>query len=481
MLFFMLITSLIASEFVLYTSPPAAFYLLPYRAFELLFGAILALPQIRFPSSERIGTIAALSGFFVIVICLFKINEHTRFPGFNSAIPCLGSILFIWGTSQQNFFISRLSHSSIPNFFGKISYSLYLIHWPMVVLAPKLFAQLGIRYTSYITAYTFIITTVFAGLLYRLVEQPFRTKHEFWTQRRIFKYSAIALIVTFTTSIIIVVNEGFSNRVDKQINQILAVLHYDPKPMFQTKVCFMEPEQETSEYQTATCLPNKHPFVILWGDSHISQYLWGLRPLFQKKEYQIGQVTSSGCAPALNVYVDARPKCRTFNDFALRKIIQLKPEAVILGAAWSGLDEQLQGIKRSISALQTAGIKVIILGPSMVYKDSVPTILANRMKKGNSDISSGDDLESEFIYRKESIMKRFANEQQSVQYISVLDTICPKQTCPMKIGGMPAHFDIVHQTKEGSEYFSDLLFPSIFQTILKNKTVSQNRTDDISL
>lgn len=460
-IFIIFIVSLVSSEYVLRVSPPAAFYLLPYRAFELLFGALLALPQVRFPSSERIGSVAASVGLLIIGISLFKINERSPFPGFRGTIPCFGATLFIWGTHQQKFFISRLSNSFIPKFFGNISYSLYLIHWPVVVLFPKIFTQFGVNYNFYINICCFIFSILLAALIYEFVEQPFRVKRQFWNKKRLFTYTAISFVIVCSSSIFIILNQGFPKRIDTRINQMLAVLHYDSKPMFQSTTCFMEPEQNTSEYQTAICLPSKGPLVILWGDSHVSQYLWGLRPLFNAQGYQIGQITASGCAPAIGVYVASRPKCQIFNDFALHKIIETKPELVILGAAWSGSDEQLQGLERSILALQKANIKIVVFGPSMVYKDSVPTILANRMKKGSTDSNSGNDLDSDFIYRKETLLKKFILEQTNVPYISILDTICPNQICPMKVGEVPAHFDIVHQTREGSEYFASFLFPLI--------------------
>lgn len=452
--------SLISAEIMIGTSPQAAFYLLPFRGFELLLGSLLALRQVPFPKDSRLGCAASVFGLAIIFASMLLTTEASCYPGLTSATPCFGAALVILGAHSEDWRISRLLGSSVPLFFSNISYSLYLVHWPIAVLGARVFPDAT---PAIFAAGGLVSSTALGALSYWLVEQPFRVNRAYWTGRCLIASSGIALAATSIASIAIISAGGFPDRVTERVNALLATLQYNPRQAFQTELCFLEPEQDPSNYNEAACIPEGRPLVILWGDSHISQYLWGLRAPMASAGYQIAQLTASGCAPTLGVDYSHRPKCRQFNDFAINKIIEIRPSMVILGAVWMGGDEQLAGLSRSIATLTAAGIEIIVFGPSPFYKTSVPTLLANRLSKGVTDTTSGTDLEADFVYTNDSVMSSYVVRLAGARYISVLDTLCPAKTCPLEINGTPIHFDIAHLTREGSEYYAGLLFQKLFR------------------
>jgi peptidoglycan/LPS O-acetylase OafA/YrhL len=112
--------------------PSATFYLAPPRAFELLFGAIIACPDIRVTFSQKIRNGLSILGLAFIVIALAVYNHQMPFPGPAAAFPCLGaSLIILAGTGDgASSFAGRIVSTKVITWFGNLSYSLYLWHWP---------------------------------------------------------------------------------------------------------------------------------------------------------------------------------------------------------------------------------------------------------------------------------------------------------------------------------------------------------------
>ena len=117
---------------------PAAFYLLPFRAFELMVGSVLALPGMRFPESPKFAAIATTSGLALIAVCFLFFSGHAV-PRRQRALPTLGAALVIWGSDKTANPAASALGSRPMILIGKISYSLYLVHWPLILVSIRLF------------------------------------------------------------------------------------------------------------------------------------------------------------------------------------------------------------------------------------------------------------------------------------------------------------------------------------------------------
>ncbi|MBB3234455.1 acyltransferase family protein [Phyllobacterium endophyticum] len=456
----LIVASVVASQIMLSLSPSASFYLLPFRAFEILIGSWLALPRRTFPSGN-LARVAAYGGLALICGGMLFITAKFPFPGLLALVPCVGTALVIWGCESTVGSVSRVMGSGPMKFFGKISYSLYLVHWPIAVFAIYIFRDIN-RWEYLI--YGVASSTILAWLSYRYIEQPVRLRKDFWFPSRLIATSGCALAAFLVVFSGINAAQGFPGRVVGSVNDVLAYLKYGgSEEMFQKGTCFMNPEQTAKDYKADKCLPKGRPSVILWGNSHISQFHWGLRAPLAKRGYELGQITSSGCPPIIGLEVVARPNCGAFNDFAIAEIMKTKPDLLVIGGVWNSSPDDMAVFDKTLSRLHAQNIKVVVLGPPALFKRPVPIIIADRLTKG-IDLASDDDLERSLIFsRDEALAKHFAGSSMAT-YVSILNTVCKDKQCPLSYFGIPLHFDIVHLTKEGSVYYGEALADKIFPT-----------------
>ena len=163
--------------------PVPTFYLLPTRVWELLLGAFLAaLQQYRARPetswkwvSERTGGWAGWTGLAMIVGGFFLIPQDEGFPGLVSLVPTLGTALLLIAAVDDRTRMARVLSNPFMVETGKLSYSLYLWHWPLIILG-KYEADLhGYPQLAGTTAGG--IAGILAGVVaYRLVESPLRVR-----------------------------------------------------------------------------------------------------------------------------------------------------------------------------------------------------------------------------------------------------------------------------------------------------------------
>ncbi|WP_456284720.1 acyltransferase family protein [Microbacterium sp. JZ101] len=154
-------------------SPDAAFYLTPFRTYEFAIGALCVwVERLRWPDS-RIGRVMQsgswLLGMVLIVFAMLTFNEAgTAFPGWHALVPTVGTALVI--AARRPAGLDRVLDNPVMQYIGLRSYSLYLVHWPVLVFAQELFGPL----TLLTATACIVLTAVLAELQYRYVEYPLR-------------------------------------------------------------------------------------------------------------------------------------------------------------------------------------------------------------------------------------------------------------------------------------------------------------------
>lgn len=123
--------------------PTATFYLLPTRLWELLLGAIIAFRRAPSDISDSPGRLQLdasrreLLGAFglgLILTGFVWIDDDSAFPGFAALLPTVGTALLILSVVEGETRLSRLLSTPLMVGTGKLSYSLYLWHWPLIIL-----------------------------------------------------------------------------------------------------------------------------------------------------------------------------------------------------------------------------------------------------------------------------------------------------------------------------------------------------------
>ena len=130
----LVVASLIASAIVVHFSRSTAFYMPYTRAWELLIGTVLALEVLPRLSSALLRNFAALLGIVMIVYSVLAYSRTTLFPGLSALVPCGGAALIIYAGEAGPTLIGRVLSWRPAVFIGLISYSLYLWHWPVILL-----------------------------------------------------------------------------------------------------------------------------------------------------------------------------------------------------------------------------------------------------------------------------------------------------------------------------------------------------------
>ncbi len=171
------VVSLILGLLLTPRSPTAAFYLLPTRAWELGAGAMLVFAGRRLATLPwRTATSMAIAGVGLIVVAALAFDARTPFPGVAAIVPVAGAALVILaGAGPRPTAVASVLSARPLQFLGRISYSLYLWHWPLIVLgaaaaAPREpVAASVVRVTLEVAA-----AVVLAAATYRWLEDPLR-------------------------------------------------------------------------------------------------------------------------------------------------------------------------------------------------------------------------------------------------------------------------------------------------------------------
>ncbi len=150
--------------------PATIYYLAPFRVFEFAIGAGLVFLDGRAPKNRIIAEIASLLGLALIALGVFYYTEGTPFPSIFALPPCLGTALLIYFAPASRLCNLVLSYRWLVR-LGLTSYSLYLIHWPIIVFYTY--------YTKTVLSpgeqWTIVAVSIAAAeMMYRWVEKPFR-------------------------------------------------------------------------------------------------------------------------------------------------------------------------------------------------------------------------------------------------------------------------------------------------------------------
>lgn len=163
-----------------YRSPVATFYLLPTRFWELLLGAALASQAPTDSSSSTTMGLRPLnllgwSGLTAILVATVLIRHGSLFPGFVSLLPTVGTLFILIAIVDRRTTIARLLSLRLVVQVGKLSYSLYLWHWPLIVLGKRLAVLWG--FAIYLGSTLGAVAGVLLSwLAYHFVEQPLRKR-----------------------------------------------------------------------------------------------------------------------------------------------------------------------------------------------------------------------------------------------------------------------------------------------------------------
>lgn len=434
----------------------SAFYLSPARAWEFLIGSIIALEGFPTLKNNLQRHVVCGAAYVLLLVPVFGLRTISAFPGWNALAPCLGAALFIWsGTGAPPVGERhRLSPYRLAKFFGTISYSMYLWHWPLFTFTR--FAKDGLTLNGADKIVLFAATIAVSYLSWAFVEQPFRRRQLLPTRRLAFVGAAGASACLIALSIVGMTAPTAQSDFDRTAARLDAYNNFDQRAAYRDK-CFRLTGEPIDE---ATCLTMSRdkPNVLLWGDSHAAHYYPGLAKLAQRQDFNLLQATQAGCTPTFHPHPQAKIWCQQFAEMINPWFETHKPDIAILSGDWMGdvfsprFDTMIANIRSTTALLNAKGIRVVLLGPAVQFKTGLPDMIIRALNRGAGALPVKDMVRPD-IFAGDAKMKAALPNASTFSYVSVVDAVCPQEHCPALIeGGVPLTWDYGHLTSEGSDY-----------------------------
>lgn len=407
-----------------YMSPETAFYMLPMRAWEMIFGGLAYLYP--FNLKQKIKVILKWLGLTLITISYFLLSSKYYWPGYLVSLPTLGTFLII----QANQNDSTLIQNTVLQYIGKWSYSIYLWHWPIVVAIYTFSLNQNYKYAG-------LVLSLFLGYISATyIERIKFMSYEKW--RYIFCVKPVYISLTI---IVIARLVYLSNGVNLNIRPIAsseqaafldeyALKHKKLDDAYWLQCNTYHRFLENNSYDVdPNCITKKKydGGIFLWGDSHAEALSLGIRTLLKSQGVPFYQKTSSGCKASLvetttlqGLFKDA---CDHSNKVAIQAIALNKPKVVVIAQAnshdktnWNELNEKLHELGVS---------HVILVGPVPQWSPSLPRVMVktkNWYHVGNFISDVGLDLDLINLDSQMKLMKY----PQGMSYVSLIDQLCRK-------------------------------------------------------
>jgi peptidoglycan/LPS O-acetylase OafA/YrhL len=454
--------SLALSYWLSKEDPDGSYYMLLPRFYELLLGSILAISLPKLPTlSPPANTIIALLGAGLIFGAGFYFNEKSTFPGLLATIPCLGAALLIF-SGMRGYGISNFLTCRPMLITGKISYSLYLWHWPIFAFIRYATGDLTTTQACLAIAASFFLSY----FTWKFIEQP--TRHKSFKKPFIYLY-AIPLSIFIFTFIIIDKNDGLISRFGDDNSAVNA---FESKPKKLSPDCHLNSA-------AGVCGD-----ILLAGDSHARHFSDFIDVLASAKGLNTTLSTLLGCPPLIGVtpidlknkYIGRFDECKQHNDEVYRIAGHYK--YMVISGFWSDsemrndyflVDEHstsqskennLKVVKRSlinsINRIISLGVKPVIIkdNPSLsnqVFLCSRRNILPYFDKVCVEKRTEIDKQQ----YEIKAFFEELSTRYPELIFIDPIDIMCNEQHCLSAINDIPLYLDKQHLNGTGSRVIGE--------------------------
>jgi peptidoglycan/LPS O-acetylase OafA/YrhL len=421
-----------------------AFYLTPFRAWELALGALLAVEFLPVPKSAFWRNACGASGL-LLLFGVIAFGSPTVPLLAMTGLAAVGTTLVIASSARAVSAAGRLLSLRPLVFVGLISYSLYLWHWPLAVFQRT--DAIFFAGSSASARLTLIVLSFgIAYLSWKLIETPFRTLAKGTSKAAIFGVASATMAATVGLCGMVILGSGAPSRFPSRVVEIGSFLAYDSSAAFRTGRCFLSTNRQRLDTETCLKPDPARPNYLLVGDSHAA-HLWSGLALAMP-EINLMQATASICRPV--VMAGSRyptPACRALIEFVFSDfLVHNNVDGVLLAASWK--DEDLPVLSSTLQLLKSRGIGVTVLGPIVEYDAALPRLLVDGILHDTPSLASAKRTPG--IRERDLAMKRMVTATGAT-YLSVYDAVCRDDRCDELVqGNIPMQFDAGHLTAEGA-------------------------------
>ncbi|TWB24870.1 peptidoglycan/LPS O-acetylase OafA/YrhL [Nitrospirillum amazonense] len=466
------ILSLLACTIVMASHPVTAFFLTPFRIYEFAIGAGLAVLKTKLP--RLIHSLSCIVGLLLIAVSIFLYTEHTSFPGLHALIPTMGAALIIF--SRGGGLSGRVLDNAPIRWIGRISYSLYLVHWPLIVFANYVHGDID----SFFCKFLLLGFSLLSGyLLHHFVEIRFFIRKSKPTKNsNAFVLCCMFCIMAFTP---IAADAWASGGWKWRISEKLSALNQTTKEEYDRYLFSHNGLYSRTQFNSS------RPNVLIVGDSQAADFL--------------NMMVESGLGNAANIRIlPIITQCGTLivnkaerkhflesvnppsaSSTALREECEKKQEefendphvqeanVVFVVGLWS--DFQIPYLKETVDTL-TAKTKadIFVVGRKTQKESSIDLV---------NKIGSFDGIEKQSALYNQLPSVRAINRQLEnfwpTKFIDIIDYICPAADyCHVLTEDKKAIFyDATHLSKDGAQFLGKKMANDLTKKIFSNSICSQ--------
>jgi peptidoglycan/LPS O-acetylase OafA/YrhL len=439
-----------------------AFFQSPARAWEFSAGGLASFVPIQWLTrSKNLCGWIGITGLLVLTLSATFMTASMRYPGYIGAIPVVATIAaLLAGAGKPVSLAAGLLKLRPFQYFGAISYALYLWHWPVLRIARDIFPNNSLA----LRAGCIVLAVLLAGLTHAVVEKPIRFL-PIILSRSMLSLGIAALIMAICIG-------GFAGwRVALLRSAQYRKFHQvvQDMPSFYASGC-------SADIRPKLCIfgETSKPVstVVLFGDSHAAQWFEPLKDIAEVQHWKLVTIIKVACSP-MNIKTDhlgspaAIEGCDQWRKLALAKIREIHPNTVIVSSSSlyprSGSLSKLidapdweRASRETFLALAESGTPVRFIRDTPHADYNVPTCLAQRAWNGRATcgpLLRSSALNSD-VYNAEA---RAATRIANVRFIDMSDAIFKGDRCEPEQGNVVLFRDSDHMTESYAASLASVL------------------------
>ncbi len=507
----LLVASLAWALWTTAASPHSAYFSSLARAWELACGAAAALVvRGRLPLTGRGRAVLSCAGLTLVAAAALLYDEGTGVPGLPTVVPVLGTAMLLVAGADGTGVTQRVLGSAPLRWVGDRSYSLYLWHWPALVLAAAALGPLSVLEAVVVV----LLAVGLSDVSYRLVEDPFRR-----TRRLRGRWRGIALYpasVAALAAVVLLAHAGVVNQFSAQRPAVSlqnfgqgggdedppTTFSADPRvALVQASVLAARNDMPVpsplrpaalglADHVAADLgdceywgLPDPMPLcprgdpdgdrtLVVVGDSHSRHWIPAVEPLAQRYGYRAYYFVLQGCTPALvqpwSPLKDAPDEdCAFFHEWSQEQVERLRPDLVLMSTdqqpsyldadgervtSHEGVAQLIEaGIAARVKALRPVADRVVVIGDPPRLSFDPQTVLGR-------GATLADGLSDPFP--RSMLMRRAVRAGAlagGAEYVETKQWFCAYGQCPVVVGDYITRRDRGHMTLEYAASLSEPL------------------------
>lgn len=498
-----------------YLVPPVAFFSLPTRAWQLALGGLVALTVVHWRRlSTRSAAFVGWTGLVMILLACTLLSGETSYPGTAALLPTIGAMLVIGaGCAEPSRGVGRALGVPVMGAIGRVSYSWYLWHWPVLVLTPPLLGHqigLGVKLIAVLVSLGLAVLTV------RFVENPFRFAERVRTSTAVSLglggvATAAAVCVGLVVYLAVPTPVGRGPAIEPVVASAQPVSPGSPQAAYEAalKDAFAAVEEAVEASVDLQAVPSNLsppltsgsseqlgmlsggclrilPFdseqpecatgdtasattVALIGDSRAAMFNPAFKRIAEQRHWRLLMMAKAGCSitdlpitTTFNALAEGIQRCSEWRDHVMERLRVERPKLIVVSSSRAydatGTHTMVPGLKKYDDAWLASLTDVVEELRSTGAKVLVlgptadPPAPVPLCLSGHLDDATACAARRGPEHGPGMVAEAKAIEAGGGQYADITKLFCSENRCPAIVGNTMVYFDAGHVTREYSEF-----------------------------